>query len=368
MECRLTLVTHVDWGHIRQRPHQLAAALSALYRVTVVAPVSRRRRNLVDNPHAGIALARVFRLPGSYRSVAALRVNASLAQAQLRRHVDAADVVVVTSPELWPWIEQRIGHRTLVYDCMDDALAFEQDDRVRESKAAWERELLARADVVVCATEELAKRCRSRGAEVRRIVCIPNGWDRESFPVQQTSPLPEHGPLELVYFGTIARWLDVDLLRRVVGACNDVSLRLIGPNEGVDLGGIARLTVDAPKPHAELGAAVGAADALLLPFRVDALTRAVDPVKLYEYVALGKPVLTAHWPALDRFAPFVNFYRDAAHLVELLASRSVEPPPPAAARLAFLEPQTWAARAALFRAAIESRQPRRSRNVQTGQR
>jgi teichuronic acid biosynthesis glycosyltransferase TuaH len=355
MTPRLALVSHVDWGHIRQRPHQLAAALSVHYRVTVASPVSRNRRNLVDNPRGGIALARVFRLPGSYRSVAALRINAMLARAQLSAWLDAADIVVVTSPELWPWVERGLGERTLVYDCMDDALAFEQDAAVRDAKAKWERELLARADVVSCSSDELVARCRSRGADAGRVACVPNGWDPDAFPVQPTSPLPAHGPIELVYFGTIARWLDVDALRRVVDACPDVTVRLIGPNEGIDLDGIARVTIDAPKRHAELAAAVAGTHALLLPFRVDALTRAVDPVKLYEYVALGKPVLAARWPAIDRFAPFVTFYRDAEHLAELLATRHVGPPPSLNERRAFLEPQTWAARAEQLRAAIEMR-------------
>ncbi len=353
MKPRLTLVSHVDWSHIRQRPHQLAAALTAHYRVTVVAPVSRKRRNLVDNPRNGLALAHVWRLPGSYRSAPIVRINVLLARVQLRSHVRGAETVVVTSPELWPWVAPGIGRRTLVYDCMDDALAFEQDAGVREAKSAWERELLARANVVACASKELVERCVARGGDPDRVLLIPNGWDPAAFPLAPSTALPSTGSIELAYFGTLAAWLDVDALRSVTASCPDVRVRLIGPNEGVELSGIARLTTDRPRPHSELAGAVAGAHALLLPFRIDALTRAVDPVKLYEYVALGKPVLASYWPGIERFAPFVTFYRDAAELVALLTSRRVATPPPVEARRAFLEPQAWAARAALFRAAIE---------------
>jgi hypothetical protein len=92
----------------------------------------------------------------------------------------------------------------------------------------------------------------------------------------------------------------------------------------------------------------------MLPFRVDELTRAVDPVKLYEYVALGKPILASYWPALERFAPFVTFYRDTTQLVDLVRRRDVPAPPPAEARAAFLGPQSWRARAEAFASAIET--------------
>ena len=44
------------------------------------------------------------------------------------RRFDVRGVVVVTSPELWPWVAPSLDERTLVYDCMDDALAFDQDE------------------------------------------------------------------------------------------------------------------------------------------------------------------------------------------------------------------------------------------------
>ena len=61
----------------------------------------------------------------------------------------------------------------------------------------------------------------------------------------------------------------------------------------------------------------------------------------------------SHWPALDRFAAFVTFYRDSADLIALVASRRVATPPSVESRRAFLEPQSWAARAGAFRAAVE---------------
>jgi glycosyltransferase involved in cell wall biosynthesis len=350
---RLALVSHVDWGHIRQRPHHLAAGLAANYDVTVIAPLARRRAALVAQPARGVRVAHVLRLPGSYRSAAVARANAVIARWQCAPRIRAAAAVVVTSPELWPWVAADIGRRTLVYDCMDDALAFAQDEGVRDLKARWERELVARADLTVCSSDELATRMRARGAPAERLRVIPNGWDPEAFPVQPSQALPAAGPLVLAYFGTIARWLDTDALRAVADACPDASIRLIGPVDGAAPAPAERIAIEPPWPHDALAAAVADAHAMLLPFRVGDLTRAVDPVKLYEYVALGKPIAASHWPALDRFGPFVTFYRDPAHLATLVRDRGLPAPPDAAARTAFLAPQSWRARAAALADAIE---------------
>ncbi len=181
---------------------------------------------------------------------------------------------------------------------------------------------------------------------------MPNGWDEHAFPIAASSALPREGPLELLYFGTIARWLDVEALRALAAQCPDVSIRLIGPGDGRELSDVAGIRIEPPIEHRRLAQAASGAHALLLPFRVDELTRAVDPVKLYEYIALGKPILSAHWPALDRFAGFVTFYRDADHLVDLVRTRAVDKPPGADRRAAFLAPQSWQARGAALRDAI----------------
>jgi glycosyltransferase involved in cell wall biosynthesis len=349
---RLTLVTHVDWGHLWQRPHQLAVALSAHYEVTVVSPVARKRTHLLDNPAPGILLTHVWRMPGSYRSTGVAEANAVLASMQCGPRVRRAAVVVVTSPEVWPWIASSVDERTLVYDCMDDALAFHQDAGVRTLKARWERELLKRSDVVVCSSDELAVRALGRGATRARTIIVPNGWDEQAFPVAASCALPRAGPIELVYFGTIAPWLDFQALRAVATRCPDVSMRLIGPADGRELHDVPGIRIEPPVEHRRLAHAASSAHGFLLPFRVDELTRAVDPVKLYEYIALGKPILSSYWPALDRFSGFVTFYRDADQLVSLVGTREVDKPPGLDRRTAFLAPQSWPARGAELHRAI----------------
>jgi glycosyltransferase involved in cell wall biosynthesis len=352
----LLYVTHVDWGHIRQRPHHIACGLAGGFDVTVASPVSRRRALLVANPLHGVRMLRLLRLPGSYRSATVLAINATLCAWQLRRSAAArdADAVFVTSPECYAWVAPWIGDRTLAYDCMDDALAFAQDATVRSYKASRERALLARADHVFCSSGTLAERCIARGAPPERTVVVPNGWDPEAFPVQPAHALPGSGPLLLGYFGTLGGWLDFGLLEAVVRACPEVTIRLVGPNEGDYVSPHPRLVILPPVPHASLANAVADCDAMLLPFRVNDLIRAVDPVKLYEYVALGKSVVAVRYPGIECFAEFVTFYDGADDLVPLLRDHrsALAPALPAPRREAFLDANSWACRVEAMRATL----------------
>lgn len=355
----LLYVTHVDWGHIRQRPHHIATGLAAFHEVTVAYPLSRQRARLVANVDAGIARVPLWRLPGSYRSARMLAVNDALCAWQLAgviRRLRPA-VVVVTAPECYAWARPSLGRATLAYDCMDDALAFAQDAGVRARKAALERELLARADAVVASTATLAARCVERGASEGRVAVAPNGWDPVAFPVAPSRALPNQGPLTLGYFGTIGDWLDTAALESIVARCPEVRIRVIGPNEIGYASDNPRIRIESPLPHGALAAAVADCDAMLLPFRVDDLTRGVDPVKLYEYIALGRPIACINYPELTRFAPFVTLCRDGDELTAKIAARDLAPAADIEARTRFLADNTWEARVRAFRGALAASAP-----------
>ncbi|MEO8849437.1 MAG: hypothetical protein ABI440_12520, partial [Casimicrobiaceae bacterium] len=133
---RLLIVTHVDWDHAWQRPQALATALTRDFDVCVVSPVARRRAQLSVNPRNGLRVTRLLRLPGSLGSGALYRLNNAIAAWQVARSVckRAPAAIVVTAPECAAWLPSS-PDVPVVYDCMDDALAFAQHVTVRAAKA-----------------------------------------------------------------------------------------------------------------------------------------------------------------------------------------------------------------------------------------
>jgi glycosyltransferase involved in cell wall biosynthesis len=353
---RLLYVTHVDWGHIWQRPHHIATGLTGYFDVTVAAPTSRRRRLLVANPDDGLDRMSLLRVPGSIRFAPIFTLNNPLCAAQLRVRVRSrVDCVMVTAPECFPWVAPWGGHSTLAYDCMDDAQAFPGDGEVRRAKSSLERALLARADVVFASSALLRALCIARGASEEKTIEVPNGWDARAFPVQPSRSLPASGPMTIAYFGTVDTWLDLAALEAAVRDSPELTIRLIGPNECRYVPSHPRIVLSSPVQHAKLAAAVADADAFVLPFQLTDLTRGVDPVKLYEYIALGRPVLSAYWPGLERFREFVTFYDGAEHFARTLAKRLVPAPPSTEQRAEFLAHHAWTARVSAIANALSSR-------------
>ena len=217
---RLTLVTHVDWGHVRQRPHQLAVALGAHYEVSVVFPVARKSRRRRRNRGRGLAAGTRVALPGSYRSGPASRgPTRCLHGLQCASAIRSARVVVVTSPELWPWIAGALGERTLVYDCMDDALAFDQHRR----RPCAEGKVGARAASAQRRDRLLERRARGASRKPWR-TARPHHGRSQRLGRRRIPDAALHvrcrvtGRSSSLYFGTLARLAG---LERVAGGRDD---------------------------------------------------------------------------------------------------------------------------------------------------
>ncbi len=211
-------------------------------------------------------------------------------------------ILFVQSPGWWPllaWIRERTEF-PLVYDCIDEHTGWNQD--AAAGVRASEEELARAADLVLASAAPLAERLEGIAREV---VLVPNGCDFDHFaaaaaPNGVLRP-PFDGPI-IGYFGAIsAGWFDSSLLVTVAESRPDWNFVLVGPVDA------ETRTLFDPSPNiVQLGAVTYAElprycadfDVAMIPFLVNELTRATDPVKLYEYFAAGKPVVTTPLPAV----------------------------------------------------------------------
>jgi len=59
-------------------------------------------------------------------------------------------------------------------------------------------------------------------------------------------------------------------------------------------------------------------DCLIMPFKLNALVKSVDPVKLYEYINFNKPIISIYYEELDYFSSFLYFYNNVEELLNLI--------------------------------------------------
>jgi glycosyltransferase involved in cell wall biosynthesis len=253
------------------------------------------------------------------------RLNAALLRRQVRAAVRR---LRFARPVLWSYVPQAealvdvLAPERVVYHCVDDIAAQKGVDAAafREAEARFAR----RADLVLASAPALAERMRALNPHV---VDAPNVADTALFATA-LEPGPVDAPLDalprprIVFAGAVVPTkVDVGLVRSLAAARPGWSIVLVG---GVGLGDPAADVSslrDAPnihllgrRPYDRLPEVLRGADAAIIPYAVNELTRSVFPMKVYEYLAAGLPVVSTPLPALAGLED-IAFAADAPEMV-----------------------------------------------------
>ncbi|MCD2441022.1 glycosyltransferase [Agromyces sp. SYSU K20354] len=223
------------------------------------------------------------------------RADERLARAAMR----SAESLGMRHPLLWindpgaAQLAERSGWPTL-YDITDDWLSADRSAAELARAAANEARLFDLAREVVVCSPELER----RKSAIRPVTLIPNAVDVAAYrrPTPRPSDLPE-GPVAL-YLGTVhPDRIDVDLgeaTARALGSAG--TLVLVGPNllapDQADRLRKAGAQLLGPRPRDAVIGYLQHADVLVVPHVVTEFTDSLDPIKLYEYQAVGRPVVS----------------------------------------------------------------------------
>lgn len=248
----------------------------------------------------------------------------------------------------------------LLYDCMDDWSTFPETS-ARPPLLALEEELAATADLMVVSADNIRERWAGRRPDA---LLVRNGADFAFF--QNTAgddPLPEiHGAVA-GFFGGIAEWFDVELVAHVARARPEVTFVLVGGVHRIsveELEELPNVRLEGLQPYARMPAYLRRFDACLIPFRISPLTDAVDPVKLYEYLSQGKPVVATRFREITPFGELVYLAEDRDDFVRHLDRALVEDDPAMRERrIDFARRNTWGARLDEIDEAIRERLAKR---------
>jgi glycosyltransferase involved in cell wall biosynthesis len=372
-----------DWDtELWTNQHHLMARLAERNRVLFVESLGLRRPQLtaardvrriarrlarglrrVGEPNAdGVTVLSPLVLPLHDRAWAR-RLNAWLLPRLVGR---AAKRLGLRDPILWGYVPQAelllgaLRPARVVYHCVDDIAAQERIDT--GSFAAAERRYAARADLVLASAPRLAERMRELSANV---LYAPNVADTAAFaralepgPVDPAlAALPEP---RIVFTGAIAEAkLDLDLLAGVARERPGWSIALVGPvglgDPSTDVSALAALPnvhLLGTREYADLPGVLRGAAAGLIPYRRSRLTDSIFPMKVYEYLAAGLPVVATDLPALEGLEDIAVAADAAATVAALDAALAADTPAARAARSARSAAHSWDARLAEIAAAL----------------
>lgn len=266
----------------------------------------------------------------------------------------------IRRPLVWMHCPAGVG---LIDDFADAPMVLQRTDRFESfpegDPALIGRQiaaLKARADLVVYAAPHLM--AEEAGA-VRRQLLVTHGVDHDVFVAAGVANGPEPDDVSAIrqprvgFIGGIdAHTFDPPLLLDVARRMPDVEFVLIGgsslPEGWCPLPNVHQL---GRKPYAEVARYMAAMDVLVMPWNDSPWIQACNPIKLKEYLAVGRPVVTTDFPTLDGWRDLVRVAKGPVAFAEAIRAALSEPFDPSEARRRTVV-ESWEAKAALVRDGI----------------
>jgi hypothetical protein len=251
-----------------------------------------------------------------------------------------------------------LGESLVVYHVVDEFSAFSD---ASAHVAELERRLLARADLVVASSEQLLAGKRQVNP---RAVLVRHGVDHAHFAraLDPALPLPE--PLRTLprpvigFFGLVADWIDLRLVRRVADAYPHASVVILGKviTSTAAFDGARNVHLFGRRPYAELPAWCKGFDVALTPFVRNELALAANPLKAREYVAAGLPNVCTDLPELRQIPGCTVTTTDEEFVAEV--GRALRAGGPSAARSALVKGEGWEAKVEELRSHVAATERR----------
>lgn len=302
----------IDWDFRYQRPQQLARGFAkaghrVFYLTVSFEPTEEPAESQPTLRRVGDGIVEmrlpaepglnIYKQPPSEKTLQAWLEHFS----GLRHRFGISEAICVAELPSWRSLalalRSRFGYR-VVYDCMDRHSGFSTNEQL----ALQEEQALVRESDLVIATAQLLF------DDVRRLnqqcLLVPNAADFEHFSLRWTESPAQIASLSrpiLGYYGAISDWFDSKLVAHVARARPSWSIVLIGRTFGADLApldGLSNVHFVEEQPYEALPAFLHEFDIALIPFKVTPLTEATNPVKFYEYLSAGKPVIATRLPEL----------------------------------------------------------------------
>jgi glycosyltransferase involved in cell wall biosynthesis len=334
------LVFADDWGRHPSSAQHLIAQLRERHPVLWVNTIGTRTPSLdLGTLRRGLEKLRHWTRPAAappdnprvvnpwmwpwFSSPLARRLNRALLLRQLRPVLDTLPQAPVAVTTL-PIVADLIGHVPVarwVYYCVDDFAEWPGLDG--PALRTMEEKLVRDADVVIAVSETLRQRLADLGRQAR---LLTHGVDLDFWRSEGDGTLAEVERLprpRALFWGVIDRRMDVAFVRRLAADMEGGTVLLVGPQQQPDpeLLRLERVAVLPPLQFEQLPPLARAADVLIMPYADAPVTRAMQPLKLKEYLATGKPVVVRDLPATRDWHDCLDLASSAEEFSRLVRRR-----------------------------------------------
>jgi hypothetical protein len=203
--------------------------------------------------------------------------------------------------------------------------------------------LRARGRAVCAVSDTVLERIAPTGP----VAVLPNGIDAEEWLEPTAAPawFSERPSPRMLYVGSLDGRVDVEQVRRLATAYPSGSITLVGelfePAHYEPLAALPNVEVRPRVARGELTGLVAAADVCLIPHLRTPMTEAMSPLKLYEYLAGGRPVAAVALPGTTGVSPRVALVAPGEDLTPAVRKALALGPADETERLDFIAENAW---------------------------
>ena len=189
----------------------------------------------------------------------------------------------------------------MCYDCIDNFSAFSWSEEGIEED---EENLINEADIVITSAESLYERVKMIN---QKTFLLPNAVEYEHFAAihrkAQTGKKPVIG-----FIGAFYEWIDEELIEYLAKMRKDWKFYFIGPIQpgmSRNLRDLDNIRFFGTRNYRELPRFLHLMDVCIIPFKQNRITESANPIKLWEYMASGKPIVSTPIPEVKKFSDIV---------------------------------------------------------------
>lgn len=266
------------------------------------------------------------------------RINRIILKHQVQRVMQERGfinpIVWTSLPTAEPYLD-IFNAKTKIYYCCDDFTVF--GNLPHAKIAVIEKRLIDEVNLIFVSSDVLAKKMPSQ-----KTFFLDHGVDVQLFqtPMQRPSDLPLGKPIA-GFFGSITNWFDLELFSYCASSLPDWNFVLIGPKD-INLkilNTVKNVFYLGPKAYQDLPAYAQHWDVSLLPFLILPSIIASNPLKLKQYLAVGKPIVSTDFPKARIYQSLIYIAQNKETFVQALQKAYFDKNE--ASRIAYIQDYSW---------------------------
>ena len=378
----LIFVSMENWDEIWRRNQFICSGLAKRYpksKILFVAPPRDYLHNLLKGKFLTLLERSAWVVP-EFPNITVIRppkflpnsvawartINEIIERAYVRsfaRRLGIKRPILWLNPHYAVHMVDRMGERTIIYDITDDWTAHNQSAMLRELTIAQDAKLCRCANAVIVCSQELLDRKKNLS---NNIYLVPNGVDAEHYRciLDGIGPLPEktvQWPKPVLgYTGTLhPERLDIDLIESIARRLSCGSLVFIGPNmlpkkDEIKLRNLKNLFILNATSYFQLPEYMRAFDCCIVPHKISPYTESLNPLKSWEYLAAGKPIVSTKVAGFRDYPEHVYLASNVEDFLAGIRKALDENPSKKEARRAEAERNSWVTRISQIETIITS--------------